>query len=302
MKLGIAVLAVMLAAGCATASDSASGRAVPVASLANANDADRRTTAEADARHHLAEFTPPTGAHQIHGQPLGADALAMDPGTVGRTTANATTWWEMTSARAPADVVAAVAIPAGAKAGDSWGTGGTAVDTWTMSFDWPIVGQILISRQLLVTGTRLGDNVVLRVDGETTWVPNRPKNSLIPSGVASIVLTFQPPRLGPDPDTVKPYDPITVTDSGQIDTVVALVDGAPVDPYPVHSCPYAGGGQLTISFRSSAGTEIAQAVAAIYGCDQIHVQIGKAQTTLTGGRDLTNAVIAKLALPWQPVR
>jgi hypothetical protein len=226
----------------------------------------------------------------------------MDPGTVGRTTAVATSWWTMTSTRALAKVVEAVAIPVGAKAGDSWGTGGTPGDTWTMSFDWPLVGQILVSRQLLVTGTRLGDSIVLRVDGETTWVPQRPKNSLIPSGVASIVLTFQPPRFGPDPDTVKPYDPITVTDPGQIDTVIALVDGAPVDPYPVHPCPYAGGGQLTISFRSTAGTEVAQADATINGCDQIYLEISKSHTTLTGGRDLTNAVIARLALPWQPVR
>jgi hypothetical protein len=219
-----------------------------------------------------------------------------------QTTARATSWWELTSSKAPADVVGAVAVPAGAKPGDDWGTGGTTVDTWTMSFDWPVVGHVLISRQLLVTGARLGDKVVLRVDGETTWVPQRPKDSLIPSGVASIVMTFQRPVLGPDSGTIKPYDPITVTDPAQIDTVINLVDAAPIDPYPVHPCPYAGGGKLTLDFRSATDRVLAHADAIINGCDDIYLQIGKSQTALTGGRDLTNAVIAALDLPWQPVR
>jgi len=301
MRLAIALAAVVLTAGCATTT-SVIGHAAPIASLAQASNADRHATAQSDAASHLAAFVPPTGALQLHGRPAGADALATDPGTSGRSTSRATSWWELSSSKAPAAVVAAVAVPAGATPGDSWGTGGTTVDTWTMSFDWPVVGHVLISRQLLVTGMRLGDKVVLRVDGETTWVPPRPKDSLIPPGVASIVMTFKRPVFGPDPGTLKPYDPITVTDPAQIETVVDLIDAAPVDPYPVHPCPYAGGGELTLDFRSVTHGVIAHAVATINGCDDIYLQIGRSQTAMTGGRDLTNAVIAALDLPWQRVR
>jgi hypothetical protein len=161
---------------------------------------------------------------------------------------------------------------------------------------------VLIDRQLLVTATRVGADTVLRVDGETTWVPRRAPGSLIPSGVTSIVLTLTRPVMPPVSGGPTPSAPITVSDPAQISKVIDLVDAAPVDPVGPRPCPYAGGGELNISFRASSGAELAHATATINGCDDIYLQIGDTQTSLTGGRDLTNAVISALHLPWPPVQ
>src|SRR5262249_43097285 len=111
MRLAIALVAAVLTAGCASATATV-GHPVPVASLSQATNADRQASAQGDAASHLAAFVPPTGAHQLHGRPAGADALATDPGMSSRTTARATSWWEVTSSVAPADMVAAVKVPA----------------------------------------------------------------------------------------------------------------------------------------------------------------------------------------------
>lgn len=299
MRLAIAVVAAALTAGCAVATTTAVGHSGPTASPSTANNADRKASADADARGLLAAFVAPAGAHQISVPPAGAGALARNPAFGGYTTSDVTSWWEVTSSRTPAAIVAEVAVPTGAKPGGSWGTGGATIDVWSMSFYWPAVGRTLVGRQLIVSGARVGAKTVLRVDGETTWVPQRPKDSLIPFGVASIAVTFTLP--GPDPGGRKPYDPITITHPGQIETVIALVDAAPVDPYPPHPCPQSDG-ELSLSFRSSTGIEVANAQATINGCDDIYLQIGTSHTTATGGRDFTNAVIAALNLPWQPIR
>src|SRR5262245_60964696 len=123
MRLAIAVLACSLLAGCAaaaTTSGSPDGYpALTTTPPATATDADRRATAGADARHHLAEFRPPAGAHRLPGAPTGAESITANLGYSGRTTADATSWWEVTSRKTPADVVAAITVPPGARAGDT---------------------------------------------------------------------------------------------------------------------------------------------------------------------------------------
>jgi hypothetical protein len=304
MRLAVVVLAVAFVAGCAPSASQTAGHPVPTTSLSSAADADRRASAESDARDHLAEFTPPAGAHQLAGRPAGADALATPPRTDGQTSADATSWWQLSTSQAPADLVGAIAVPAGATAGDSWSAGGPGpgLDRWTMSFDWPNVGHVLVDRQLLVTAARVGEATVLRVDGETTWVPRRPPGSLIPSGVTSIVLTLTRSVLPPATGSPTPSAPITISDPTQLDRVIELVDDAPIEPLGLRPCPYAGGGKLDISFRSASGAEVAHATATIDGCDDIYLQIGGAQTNLSGGRELTNAVITALHLPWPPVQ
>lgn len=79
MRLAIVALAAALTAGCAAPAVSTAGHPVPFASLSTAGKADRQASAESDARLHLAEFTPPNGAHQLRTRPAGADALATSP-------------------------------------------------------------------------------------------------------------------------------------------------------------------------------------------------------------------------------
>jgi hypothetical protein len=299
MRLAIVALAVVLAGGCAAPAGSTTGVPVPSPSLSTAGDADREALADADATEHLAEFMPPPDAHELPVRPTEVGALATNPGMDTSTTVDVTSWWVLSSSKALVDVVTGVAVPRGAKPGDSWGMRGPNVQTWTMSFDWPVVDQVLISRQLLVTGLRLDDKIWLRVDGETTWVPQRPKESLIPAGITSIVMMLIRPAL--PPYSPKPSDPITVTDAAKIDVVIALVDSAAMNPYPPRPCPYAGGGELNMSFRSASNAEVARVEATIHGCDDIYLQIGQITTILTGGTNLTDTVISALKLPWQPI-
>jgi hypothetical protein len=269
-----AVLALVLLAGCTAERGSLpAGGPSPSASAQ-----DRPGVAYADATALLATFRPPPGATRLPGQPPGTPLLSQAMPLDSPNVATVTSWWQVSGE--PHAVLASLATPAGASRGNSSSRFGPEDSMEVATFDWP-PGNGFAGRHLIVMATLTGTATVLRVDGMTVWVPDRGPATLVPDTARSVVVSVRP----------GPSSLLTIDDPAQVTAIVAAVNALQIDPYGPRPCPLPPVVEdVDLSFRSAAGTEVAQAQASTGGCDDVYLTIGTTKVTLTGGRTLIGSV------------
>jgi hypothetical protein len=297
----------------------ASTRSAATARTANSTPSPAQRAA-ADADSLLAAFPPPPGA--VKTGPLAVSWLAKPPETTASPDlATRTSWW-----RAPGQPDAVLSwIRAHVPSGFTFSGPGyltrephppfvpPAVKPWkplppnskSILMRWdqyskPPVPGVLSERWLLVSAAAYGTNqVAIRVDSEVTWLPAKPAGERVP-GSAKVVtitpLTFGPPAADDHP--------VTITDPAKVAEIAAVVDGLPVFPPGVMSCPVDFGGGVRLTFRATlAGPTLAVVTSGTSGCGAVQVTVsGKRMLTLSQGGELVARIrsITGLSLPEVP--
>jgi hypothetical protein len=99
--------------------------------------------------------------------------------------------------------------------------------------------------------------------------------------------------------------PVTVTGPARVSELAALLDGLQVTPPDLYqSCPYDLGGQLTLTFRGTAGGPALAVVAArLSGCAFVYVSVGgKPRQSVglgDGGLTLAARAVKIAGLDWK---
>jgi hypothetical protein len=101
----------------------------------------------------------------------------------------------------------------------------------------------------------------------------------------------------------KPPKPVTVTEPAEVRELVALVNGLPPFPAGTYNCPFDGGAQLVLTFRTGPGSPaIAVATVALEGCEGVDLTIrGRDQPGLgspDGGRPEAIQALKVAGLNW----
>ena len=161
----------------------------------------------------------------------------------------------------------------------------------------PAVPGILSQRWLLVSVAADGaGQVAIRVDSEVTWLPAKPAGERIPV-TAKVVIVAPLPGAGP----ASAYNtPVTITDPAKVAKIADTIDGLPVFPPGVMSCPADFGGGLRLTFRAAlAGPTLAVVTAGTSGCGAVQVSIGgKPMMTLSQAGTLVKQVTAVTGKSW----
>ncbi len=90
--------------------------------------------------------------------------------------------------------------------------------------------------------------------------------------------------LGRNQGGKKPPKPVTITDPAQVSELKALINGLPLFPPGMFSCPADFGDDLVLTFRAGPRTPaLAVATVDFAGCDGVDLTInGKPQPALAG--------------------
>jgi hypothetical protein len=143
--------------------------------------------------------------------------------------------------------------------------------------------------------------------GAKTGSPRDRAASYIPAtAVHAVVVTAVP---GPN-DRTKPPAPLTITDPAKVRSLVALVNGLPLFPPGVYSCPFDDGRGVRLTFLSKAssgkanGPVIKSAVLAVAfakanGCGGVQVTIAGAQTGLGWGPTAAEQALSISGMRWK---
>jgi hypothetical protein len=300
------------------------GQATSTRSAATARTANSAPSpaqqAAADADRLLAAFPPPPGA--VKTGPLAVSWLAKPPETTtSPDLVTRTSWW-----RAPGQPDAVLSwIRAHVPSGFTFSGPGyltrefrppfvpPAVKPWkplppnskSILMRWyqyskPPVPGVLSERWLLVSAAAYGTNqIAIRVDSEVTWLPAKPAGERIPV-TAKVVIVV--PLPGPGPASA--YNtPVTITDPAKVAKIADAVNGLPVFPRGVMSCPADFGGGLRLTFRATlGGPTLAVVTADTSGCGGVEVSIGgRPMLTLSQASTLVKQVTAVTGPRWPSV-
>jgi len=226
-----------------------------------------RQRAVADAARIMASFPRPPGA--VRTGPIAAlTQSGARPDTPDL--ASVTRWWRVPGR--PEEVLAWIGVhlpPGFASAGTGTGSG-----SWTGIFALPAVPGVLTQRELVVLAVRSGNQTAIRVDAQVVWLPDRPGAERVPP--TARVLTVTPVfGLNPDPRAERLDRAFTVTDSGQVARIAAVVNGLARFPAGVFSCPADSGGQMRLTFSARPGGPVLARLTPQYGgCGIVSVRIG----------------------------
>ncbi len=316
--LTVAGCALIALSGCGTqhAGQSASARTSQntPADPRQSAPADPRQRAIQDATEIIADFPPPPGAaRSVRSVSPLLSAPAMSPSATPDVV-TATQWWTVPGQ--PEAVLAWVAahVPAGFTLGahGSQGydqgvqaqPGADAVDRpyeWFDQFSLPPVPNVLFQRSLLVEVVGHGTGqTAIRVDAQVTWLPAKPAAERIPPDAKVLTVAAQP---GPGPQQARKRlvdPPVMITDPATVARIAALVDGLPLFPPGVFSCPadFGGGTRLTFS-ASRNGPALAVVTVRDSGCAGVSLVVGgRSLPALSGGRDLQRQVLAIAGIRW----
>lgn len=323
--VGVVTL-ILAASGCGSARMTAeTTRPVNSARNVSVGPAQRAAT---DATGHLASFRPPAGAVKERGRPAGTPSILDQPAMVAQIPDLVTRsgWWTVKGTPASVRSWLSANPPRGLTVqGSSTASARGQVESWTTDFVAPPEAGVLSSRELLVTVAALGaDQTVIRVDAQDTWLPAKPSSERIPAaGVLTARATYRMhPMRGPDgspavrapangqgvrpplhvPPVVAAANPLvtTVTDSGKIARIAALIDALQVVQPGPRNCPMDNGSGISLTFRSSVnGPIVAQVTASATGCRDVSVTVhGKPQPVLNGGSGLIKQINSVLGVTW----
>jgi hypothetical protein len=99
-----------------------------------------------------------------------------------------------------------------------------------------------------------------------------------------------------------PPKPVTITDRAQVSELKALINGLPLFPAGIFSCPADFGDDLVLTFRAGPRTPaLAVATVDFAGCDGVDFTInGKSQPALAGpGTDNGPRILKTAGLSWK---
>lgn len=294
-----------LAAGCAAGNHTPTPNA-PASSPAGTTTAPEQTPeqrAEADAAAILALFAVPPGAVKLSGAPSVGHGVLDKPATSPFTSdaVDDAAWWEVPGQ--PQQVVSweQAHMPHRFSAsGYSSGRDGN-VPYWADDFTLPAITGVLFTRELMVDAEAAGNGRTdLLVNAQVIWIPARPASEVVPSAARVVTLSLLP-NLN---STAAPPGPVTITDPARVRALAALVDGLPLFPPVVFSCPAGFGDVLVLTFRARAGGPVlAVATVELSSCEGVDFTVsGKNEPGLgspDGGRAFAAQVLKTAGLHWQ---
>ena len=259
---------------------------------------EQRAMADADAI--LASFPVPSGASKLAAAPpadKGALKTAIQiPGTPDLV--DKAGWWlapgkpqqvlaweaKHVPHRYTSEGTASVTGPAGSQS------------IWSDMFSLPDITGVLDSRELVVEVVQDGAKTAIRVDGQVTWQPPVPATEKVPATAKAVTISMD---LGANQHGKKPPKPVTITDPAKVSQLRALINGLPLSPPGMFSCPAAFGDDLMLTFRARpGGPALAVATDMLSGCSLLDLTIGgKSEPALSGA---SGPQILKIAgLPWK---
>lgn len=143
--------------------------------------------------------------------------------------------------------------------------------------------------------------VAIRVDAQVMWLPAKPASERIPSAAKIVTITRLP---GSEPQPAGDV-PVTITDPVTVARIAAIVDGLPVYPPGIVSCPLSDGSGMRLTFQATlSGPALAVVTAQTLGCPSVAVTIGgKPMPELGQAESLEQQVstIANLRWPSGPL-
>jgi hypothetical protein len=123
---------------------------------------------------------------------------------------------------------------------------------WWDQFSLPVVPDVLTERVLLVEVVRDGSHrTAIRVDAQVVWLPAKQAAERITPD-ATVVTVAPQVGVGPLPVSARKRLadwPVTVTDPATVARIAAVVDGQPVFPPGIYSCPADYGWGIRLTFR-----------------------------------------------------
>jgi hypothetical protein len=281
--------------GAAAASASASGSASPPASTASATP---RSRAAADAASILASFVPPPGAARLPAEPAADGGALSRPAAVPRSTdlVDDVSWWHVPGSPQAVLVWEKAHLPGRYTLAGS-GTAGSPPTVWSQQYTLPSVAGVLIQRELdMETVSAGGGQSAVRVDAQVAWLPAKPASERIPAGAKQVTISaISGPIVG-----AKVPAPVTITNAATVQRIASLVDGLPIFPPGVYSCPADLGRAVQMTFRATAGgPPLAVVTAGLASCQGVGFTVGgQRQPALADGASLARQVLAITGLRW----
>ena len=306
-RLLLAGVLLVLIAGCGTSlphPSTASSRPPAADAKTTSPATSPRQRAEADAASILASFVPPPGARKLSAPPGVDSGLLRHPQVFPNTPGliDDASWWQV-----PGQFATELLYWEAARVPRRFTYVGTSGD---LSWDWslPPTG-VLDSRWLVVTAVNDGaGGSDVRAEGEVGYLPARPAATLIAAAaVHGVVVT----AVTTSSDNAKPPAPLIVTDPATVRSLVALVNGLPLGPPDIFSCPEVAGGAVRLTFLSSVGRDkvangpgirsavLAVALAMASGCGGVQLTINGTQTYLSGGPTAAVQALAIAGMHWR---
>jgi len=291
----------MLLAGCASqaaGADSTASRAKTTARITQSP----KQLAETDAVSMLADFRAPSGA--VRSGPIAVQVLSAPPErSATPDEVLRTEWWRADGT--PSAVLAWIRAHQANEftlggSGGSGGSSGPAADQIQFDeFDLPPVPGVLPERWLLVTVAQneVTDRTAIRVDAEVSWEPPKPAGERIPAAAKVVTIT---PIAGSKPLPAADR-PVTVTDPAKVAKIAAAVDGLPLFPPGVFSCPADFGHSVLLTFRGTrSGPALAEVTSQAGGCGAVTVTIkGRTMPTLWHSTQLDQQVMDIAGIHWR---
>jgi hypothetical protein len=295
--------AMLVLAGLAAATTSASASALPIACPraprpSSAAGPESESGAQADAASLLAVLSLGPGSSESSSEPSGDDSLLARPGEDWAATPNGVdehAWWLV--ALAPAEALAYLCghLPPGT-ATASYGGGlkgpgmpENEVDAFAVS---GIPGTLVIQLVRLPNGS-----TALRADGQVVWITPRPTSEKIPSGARMLRITVHDRHDRPSESESEPLAllerlPWMVTSVGRIEAIVALLNKLDVIQPGLRLCPFGRGGDVELTFYASPDSApLAAADIATEGCGGVSLMLGGVpQPGLEGGSGVVSQI------------
>ncbi|HEY6786449.1 MAG TPA: hypothetical protein VI365_03975, partial [Trebonia sp.] len=264
----------------------------PAAALAAPGPNQRQAVADVDAI--LAKFVPPPGSHELPGAPAGNWTQGAEPyGTAPNDSVTDTSWWRVPGQpKAIANWETANAPRGFTATGPSF-LGSTEYDSWSDDFWLPPVPGVLTERDLMVEAitNRLGQ-VYVRVRARITWIADRVAGELVPATTRSVTISA---LLG-SPVPAKAGSPVTVTDPGEVASIVTLINRLPV--YPGPPCIPVPTSGIRLVFRGASGPLLGAVVVPVMSCTAQLSLAGEIQPSLADNPGLVPDVLRIAGIHW----
>lgn len=288
--------AAFLAAGCGTTHAAGTGPSAPASPKTAAAAATPQQRASADAASILAAFVPPRGAVRVGGPP----AKALGPAIAirgARDVVQKTSYWKVKGS--PGSVLAweKSHLPrqfTATGAGTVRGPGAQQVQE--DNFVLPAVKGVLPARGLNVAAASAGGGyTAIQVVSQVTWVPAKPSSERIPATARVVTFSVAPGMVA----GAKHPAPVTITNAAAVKRLEALVNGLPLYPPGLRSCPADLGQSVQLTFAAAKnGPPLAVVKVPSGGCEGVGVTVnGKQQPSLDGG-GVAGKALAIAGLNW----
>jgi len=255
------------------------------------------------------EFVVPPGAHRLaHAPQAGSGSLQPSPPLPGFQEVDRVQYWQVPGT--PRGVLAwekrhLPSALAASGSGLGYGSRGGITFLWEADYDLPEVpaqaspsGQIY-ERRMTISAVSAGSGLTdIAVHVSVDWIGPRPAAEVVPPAAHAVTIAVTPGN-----PHITPPAPVTVTDPAKVRRIVALVDGLPLSPPGVWSCPAGSDATFALTFRAKPGAPaLAVAEPDLDGCGWVSFTIaGQRQPSLgsnDGGMSFAASVLRIAGLPW----